>query len=108
LALTSPNNVDAKHWKRLRDAFLRCIAHDFIACLIVRKSCSNPSPSPAISRRQSSSRQLRQNFARIAAEEKTRRSRHVDSQGERARDALRFDDKVYRLHLDVMTTLHKC
>src|SRR6266403_2100668 len=30
------NNVDAKHWKRLREAFLRCIAErDFIACLIV-------------------------------------------------------------------------
>src|ERR1700731_4727825 len=32
------NNVDAKHWKRLRDAFLRCIAErDFIACLIVQE-----------------------------------------------------------------------
>src|ERR1700693_854611 len=32
------NNVDAKHWKRLREAFLRCIAdRDFIACLIVQE-----------------------------------------------------------------------
>src|SRR6266478_5232157 len=32
------NNVDAKHWKRLRDAFLRCIAErDFIGCLIVQE-----------------------------------------------------------------------
>src|ERR1700682_6421053 len=32
------NNVDAKHWKRLREAFLRCIAErDFIACLIVQE-----------------------------------------------------------------------
>ena len=31
------NNVDAKHWKRLREAFLRCIAErDFIGCLIVQ------------------------------------------------------------------------
>ncbi len=62
-----PNNVDAKHWKRLRDAFLRCITErDFIGCLtmsILRK--------------------------------------------DRALDAERFDDKVYRLHLEVMTTLAK-
>src|SRR6266849_4922276 len=33
-----PNNVDAKHWKRLRDAFLRCITErDFIGCLIVQE-----------------------------------------------------------------------
>jgi hypothetical protein len=31
-------NVDAKHWKRLRDAFLRCITErDFIGCLIVQE-----------------------------------------------------------------------
>jgi hypothetical protein len=33
-----PNNVNAKHWKRLREAFLRCISErDFIACLIVQE-----------------------------------------------------------------------
>ena len=32
------NNVEAKHWKRLRDAFLRCITErDFIGCLIVQE-----------------------------------------------------------------------
>src|SRR5947208_4294496 len=32
------NNVDAKHWKRLRDAFLRCInERDFIGYLIVQE-----------------------------------------------------------------------
>src|SRR6266853_1948053 len=32
------NNVDAKHWKRLRDAFMRCITErDFIGCLIVQE-----------------------------------------------------------------------
>jgi hypothetical protein len=32
------NNVDAKHWKRLRDAFLHCITErDFIGCLIVQE-----------------------------------------------------------------------
>src|SRR6202035_534040 len=33
-----PNNVDAKYWKRLRDAFMRCITQrDFIGCLIVQE-----------------------------------------------------------------------
>src|SRR5438874_12388751 len=32
------NNVDAKYWKRLRDAFMRCVAErDFIGCLIVQE-----------------------------------------------------------------------
>src|SRR6266436_5671076 len=32
------NNVDAKHWKRLREGFLRCIRErDFIGCLIVQE-----------------------------------------------------------------------
>ena len=32
------NNVDAKHWKRLREAFMRCVAErDFIGCLIVQE-----------------------------------------------------------------------
>src|SRR6266436_1294893 len=49
---------------------------------------------------------LGKTFARIAAEEED----HVEHamsilRAERARDAERFDDKVYRLHLDVMTTL---
>jgi rubrerythrin len=49
---------------------------------------------------------LGKTFARIAAEEED----HVDHamsilRVERARDAQRFDDKVYRRHLDVMTTL---
>src|SRR3954451_7790007 len=32
------SNVDGKHWKRLREAFLRCVAErDFIGCLIVQE-----------------------------------------------------------------------
>jgi hypothetical protein len=32
------NSVDAKHWKRLREAFMRCIAErDLIGCLIVQE-----------------------------------------------------------------------
>src|SRR5437016_6474405 len=32
------NNVEAKHWKRLRGSFLRCIdARDFVGCLIIQE-----------------------------------------------------------------------
>ena len=105
------NNVDAKHWKRLRDAFLRCISQrGYTVCLIKsRKSCWNPSPSPAIhALGRWGPGSLGQTFARIAAEE----GEHVDHamsilRAEPDQDAQRFDDKVYRLHLEVMTTLAK-
>src|SRR5216117_288581 len=102
------NNVDGKHWKRLREAFLRCIAErDFIGCLIVQEimlesfavasyfRVGNVAPGS-----------LGETFARIAAEEEE----HIGHamailRTERARDAQRFDDKVHRLHLEVMTIL---
>src|ERR1700756_3212391 len=102
------NNVDANHWKRLREAFLRCVAErDFIACLIVQEIMLESFAVASYSRvGRVAPGSLGQTFARIAAEEED----HVDHamsilRAERARDARRFDDKVYRLHLDVMTTL---
>src|SRR6266568_5131590 len=102
------NNVDAKHWKRLRGAFLRCIAErDFIGCLIVQEIMLESFAVASYSRvGKVGPGSLGQTFVRIAAEE----GEHVDHamsilRAERARDAQRFDDKVYRLHLDVMTTL---
>jgi len=102
------NNVDAKHWKRLRDAFLRCIAErDFIGCLIVQEIMLESFAVASYSRvGKAAPGSLGKTFARIAAEEED----HVDHamsilRTERALDAQRFDDKVYRLHLEVMTTL---
>ena len=102
------NNVDAKHWKRLREAFLRCIAErDFIACLIVQEIMLESFAVASYSRvGKVAPGSLGQTFARIAAEEED----HVDHamsilRAERARNAQRFDDKVYRLHLNVMATL---
>jgi fatty aldehyde decarbonylase len=104
----SNNNVDAKHWKRLRDAFLRCIAErDFIGCLIVQEIMLESFAVASYSRvGRVAPGSLGKTFARIAAEEED----HVDHamsilRAERALDKQRFDDKVYRLHLDVMTTL---
>jgi fatty aldehyde decarbonylase len=108
IGVTVADNVDAKHWKRLRDAFLRCIRErDFTGCLIVQEIMLESFAVASYSRvGKVAPGSLGGTFARIAAEEED----HVDHamailRAERARDAQRFDDKVYRLHLEVMTTL---
>ncbi len=102
------NNVEAKHWKRLREAFLRCITgRDFIGCLIVQEIMLESFAVASYSRvGKVAPGSMGETFARIAAEE----GEHIGHamsilRSERARDAQRFDEKVYRLHLDVMTTL---
>jgi fatty aldehyde decarbonylase len=104
------NNVEGKHWKRLREAFLRCIAErDFIGCLIVQEIMLESFAVASYARvGKVALGSLGETFARIAAEE----AEHVDHamailRAERALDAPRFDEKVYGLHLDVMTTLAK-
>ena len=104
------NNVDAKHWKRLREAFLRCITErDFIGCLIVQEIMLESFAVASYARvGKVAPGGLGETFARIAAEEEE----HVDHalailRAERALDVQRFDDKVHRLHLEVMTTLAK-
>jgi fatty aldehyde decarbonylase len=104
------SNVEGMHWKRLREAFLRCIAErDFIGCLIVQEIMLESFAVASYARvAKVGPGSLGKTFARIAAEEEE----HVDHalailRAERALDAQRFDDKVYRLHLDVMTTLAK-
>jgi fatty aldehyde decarbonylase len=104
------NNVDALHWKRLREAFLRCITErDFIGCLIVQEIMLESFAVASYARvGKVAPGSLGKTFASIAAEEEE----HVDHamailRGERALDGQRFDEKVYRLHLDVITTLAK-
>ena len=103
-----PNNVNAKHWKRLREAFLRRIAErDFIGCLIVQEIMLESFAVASYARAgKVATGSLGKTFAAIAAEE----AEHIDHamkilRAERALDAQRFDDKLYRLHLEVMTTL---
>jgi len=102
------NNVDAKYWRRLRDAFMRLIAErDFIGCLIVQEIMLESFAVASYARvGKVGPGSLGRTFASIAAEEEE----HIDHAmailgTERARDARRFDDKVHRLHLAVMTTL---
>jgi fatty aldehyde decarbonylase len=102
------NNVEAKHWKRLREAFLRCIAgRDFIGCLIVQEIMLESFAVASYSRvGKVAPGSMGETFARIAAEEEEHIGHAMSIlRSERARDAQRFDEKVYRLHLDVMTTL---
>ncbi len=102
------NNVDAKHWKRLRCTFLQCIAErDTIGCLIVQEIMLESFALASYSRvAKVAPGSLGETFARIAAEEEEHLAHAVAIlKTERARDAQRFDDKFYRLHLDVMTTL---
>jgi rubrerythrin len=108
LGVTVTHNVDARHWKKLRQAFLGCIAErDFIACLIVQEIMLESFAVASYARvARVGKGSLGKTFAAIAAEEED----HIDHameilRTERARDPQRFDDKVYQLHLDVMTTL---
>lgn len=104
------NNVEAKHWKRLREAFMRCIAErDFIGCLIVQEIMLESFAVASYSRvARAAQGSLGQTFARIAAEEEEHVGHAMAILGaERALDAQRFDDKVCRLHFEVMTVLAK-
>ena len=104
------DNTDAMHWKRLREAFMRRIAErDFIGCLIVQEIMLESFAVASYARvGKVAPGSMGRTFAAIAAEE----GEHVDHamdilRAERARDRQRFDEKMHRLHLDVMTTLAK-
>jgi rubrerythrin len=102
------NNVEAKHWKRLREAFLRCITgRDFIGCLIVQEIMLESFAVASYSRvGKVAPGSMGETFARIAAEEEEHIGHAMSIlRSERALDAQRFDDKVHSLHFDVMTTL---
>lgn len=110
LGVEVANNVNARHWKRLREAFLRCIAErDFVGCLLVQEVMLESFAVASYARvAKEAPGSLGKTFARISAEEEE----HVDHamailRAERALDPPHFDDKVHRLHLDVMTTLAK-
>ena len=108
LGITVSSNVEAKHWKKLRQAFLRCIAErDFIACLMVQEIMLESFAVASYARvARVGQGSLGKTFAAIAREEEG----HIDHameilRAERARDPQGFDDKLHRLHLEVMTTL---
>ena len=108
LGIEVASNVDGKHWKRLREAFVRCIAErDFIGCLIVQEIMLESFAVASYARvGKVGPGRLGRVFAAIAAEEEE----HIEHamailRAERDRDAHGFDEKVRRLHFEVMTTL---
>jgi fatty aldehyde decarbonylase len=103
-----PSNVDGKHWKRLREAFMRRIAErDFIGCLIVQEIMLESFAVASYARvGKVGPGSLGKTFAAIAAEEEGHIEHAMEIlRTERARDVQRFDDKVHGLHLEVMTIL---
>jgi fatty aldehyde decarbonylase len=108
IAVVVTSNVDAKHWKRLREAFLRRIAErDFIGCLIVQEIMLESFAVASYARvGKVAAGTLGKTFAAIAAEEEEHIEHAMEIlQAERALDPQRFDDKLHQLHLEVMTTL---
>ncbi len=103
-----PSNINARYWKRIRDAFMRSIAaRDFMACLIIQEIMLETFAVASYSRvGKAAPGSLGKTFAAIAAEEEEHIGHALEIlRAERARDPQQFDDKVYRLHLEVMTTL---
>lgn len=103
-----PSNVDAKYWRRIREAFMRRIAErDFIGCLIVQEIMLESFAVASYNRvGKAASGSLGRTFAAIAAEEEGHIEHAMEIlRAERAKAPQFFDDKVHRLHLEVMTTL---
>jgi fatty aldehyde decarbonylase len=103
-----PNNVNARYWKLIRESFMRSIGErDFIACLIVQEIMLESFAVASYTRvGKAAPGSLGKTFAAIAAEEEGHIDHALDIlRSERGQDPQRFDGKVYRLHLDVMTTL---
>jgi len=108
LGVVPQDNVEGQYWKRLRAAFLRCIAErDFVGCLIIQEVMLESFAVASYARiGKVGPGSLGTTFAAIAAEEEE----HIDHamailRADRALDAQKFDEKIHRLHLDVMTTL---
>lgn len=102
------SNIDGKHWKRIRESFLRCVAErDFIGCLIIQEIMLESLALASYSRVANvAPGHLGKVFAAIAADEREHAEHAVAIlKAERAADPRGFDEKLRRLHFDVMTTL---
>lgn len=108
LGIDVQSNLEAKYWKRIRDAYMICVTkRDVIGCLIVQELMLE---SFAVASYERVGRvgpgSLGRTFMAIAKEEED----HIGHalailRKEREMDAAVFDDKVHELHNQVMTTL---
>jgi len=104
------SNIDSTHWKRIREVFQRCVAErDTSGCLIIQEIMLESFALASYARVAIvAPESLGRIFGAVAADEQE----HADHamvilKAERDADPARFDDKLYRLHLEVMTTLAK-
>jgi len=108
LGIDVQSNLEAKYWKRIRDAYMICVAtRDVIGCLIVQELMLE---SFAVASYERVGRvgpgSLGRTFTAIAKEEED----HIGHalailRNEREMDPAVFDEKVHELHNQVMTTL---
>jgi fatty aldehyde decarbonylase len=108
LGVIVPSNINARYWKRIREAFMRSIAdRDFMGCLIIQEIMLEAFAVASYARvGKAAPGSLGKTFTEIAAEEEGHIEHALEIlRGERARDTRGFDHKVYRLHLEIMTTL---
>src|ERR1043165_648011 len=104
------SNVDGKHWKRLRESFMACIAErDYIGCLIIQEIMLESFALASYTRVAAvAPGRLGKVFGAIAADEREHADHAISIlKAERDADPQRFDDKLHRLHVEVMTTLAK-
>jgi rubrerythrin len=103
-------NVDGKHWKRIRDSFLRRVAErDVTGCLIIQEIMLE---SLALASYTRVARVAPGNLGRVFAAIASDEQKHADHaiailKAERNANPQLFDDKLHSLHVDVMTTLAK-
>ena len=83
------------------------VERDFIACLVIQEIMLESFAVASYTRvGKSAPGSLGRTFAEIAQEEEGHIEHALEIlKAERARGPRRFDEKIYRLHLDVMTTL---
>jgi fatty aldehyde decarbonylase len=104
------SNVDGKHWKRLRESFLRCAAErDTIGCLIIQEIMLEAFALASYARvAKVAPDALGKVFGAIAADEQEHANHALAIlRAEREASPDAFDEKLHALHLDVMTTLAK-
>lgn len=104
------SNVDSKHWRRIRELFMRCVAErDVIGCLVIQEVMLESFALASYTRVATvAPGSLGRVFGAIAEDEQE----HADHamailKAERDASPDRFDDKLHELHLDVMSTLAK-
>jgi len=108
LGIDVQSNLEAKYWKRIRDAYMIQVAQrDVIGCLIVQELMLE---SFAVASYERVGRvgpgSLGRTFTAIAKEEEGHIGHALSIlQKEREMDTLGFDAKVHDLHNQVMTTL---